>query len=171
MKKNKTYKPKISNFKPVSAFTLVEVVVALAMIAVLLFISTDITVKLIREAEKNDVRAEVDQASNFALETIKRTIRQYPSSSISQNNCQGAASCLTVDTKQFLYSSNKIIQRESGQPDKDLLGDKVYSTSNLSFNIANGFVEINSEFYDSRQIVYTSAVPLRIVTGAVVRTL
>lgn len=159
--------------KTIKAFTLIELLVSMVIVSIMLFISVDTTIRLVRQGEKSDIRSEIDRGVNYSLETIKRNVIQASLRSIKYCSA-GVTNCISVSgDKQFKLSNNKILQC-NGTPTNpcatsfDLTGSSVF-VSSLDFTVTDLFVEINLKVYDTNQLVYTNAKPLSIVTGALIR--
>jgi len=166
------------------AFTIIELVISLSIIAILLFISTNVTVRLVSEARKNDIRADIDRNVNFAIETIKRSIRQTSAKNINDPSCRisGSAccpnftSCLSIGIgtgtgsfKVFQLNTNRVIMIDSSGSN-DLTGDSiVVSTLAFDYIPVSGFIGITFKCYDTNQVLFKVAIPFTIATGSIVR--
>lgn len=180
-------------------FTLVELIVSLAITSIILLISTQTVVKLIRTAAKTDLRSEIERNGTYLIDILKKNIGEVSSDtgfkvencySDSSNirscvngvntNCSSSSPCNTIITENKLFYSYKDVSSPyntlfyqcdivSFNCTNILSSDVLISSFAVSYTTSNNFVQIILKLYDINQVIYTITNSYDIVTGIIVK--
>lgn len=166
------------------AFTLIEVTVSLAIVSMMMIISLNIAISLVKNGMKTQARAEVNRNINYALELVKRNAIQSNTSTIygvTTGTSPRVAMQFPSRTVCFQWNSasNTFYQYDnydnvnnvcSGNS-QDVIGSATKITY-ANFTYADSFLEITFKGCDAKQIVYNCSDLYQqyyVVTGALVR--
>ena len=123
----------------VGGFTLIELIVAMAVMAELMIITTMIFSNVMRLQKRAEVKYSLQQDSRFVLEKLSQELRTGTVDYAKQNQFRGASTLYLLtsnnDTEVFSWANNKLYFARGSNPLINMTPQKLQIT-NVAFYIA-----------------------------------